>query len=173
MRNAPYITIILAFVFQFYAIADTTITTNTMSFSVNLPEHWVATQVNDSYVTFKDITHTYPSQISIKQFIRNTNIYPLAKDWTRAQFIAYHSAAHSSGTILWYDSSSSVRQGTLLAMEIFSEFNSRCTSIYSWAEYMLFTENGNYGYEIYADGETAESNNLDIYYDILESIRIN
>jgi hypothetical protein len=159
-------------------IADTIITNDNMGISTYLPDNWVAYPENDSNVFLYDTTYMYTSYIAIKKYTRNTNDYPTSADWVRAHFIAYIFVTEYSwdpfGSVLYFDSSSTCMQDSNWACEAFSEFYTIDTSLGSWDEYIRYTAAGNYGYEIYAIGDTSDmKTNIGTYMAIIRLISIN
>lgn len=157
--------------------SEVTITNSVTGFMITLPDNWVCTQTSDSSVIVNDTTLEYKSQIVIKKYHRNQIDYPTPNDWTRAHFIAYLLVTDYSydpfGAVLYYDSSSSCKQGEFWATEAFSEFYSLDTVLGAWGELIRFTSGGEYGYSLYAIGDTSDmKQNIGMYAAVLRSISI-
>ncbi len=161
----------------FIVNAETTVTNNTVGFSAYLPDKWVCTQTNDSTAVFNDTSLTYQSQITIKKYHRNKADYSTPEDWTRAHFIAYLLVTEYSydpfGAVLYYDSTAMCKQGTYWATEAFSEFYTLDTALGSWDELIRFTAAGDYGFSIYAIGDTSDmKKNIGMYAAIIRSVQL-
>ena len=178
MRKILYIAGFALILFQGVLIADTTITNTALGFSAYLPDNWIATQVNDTHAVFNDTTFTYRSQVVIKRHLRNVADFSQPTDWTRAHFIAYLLVVQYSwdpfGAVLYFDSTANCKQDSLWAPEAFSEFYTIDTILGSWDEYMRYTASGDYGYELYAIGDTADmKKNIGMYMAIIRYIHLN
>ncbi|MFW5785372.1 MAG: hypothetical protein ACOCW1_04220 [Chitinispirillaceae bacterium] len=177
MKWSAYIqTNMVVVCFAVFSFADTTIVNEQMSFSAYLPDNWTAAQVSDSSVLLYDTTGYYKSDINIKRYYRSSADFPTPEDWTRAHFIAYLLVVENSwdpfGSVLYFDSIQST-QSSLWAPEAFCEFYTIDTALGSWDEYMRYTANGDYGYEIYAIGDTSDmKNNFGFYSAIIQQIEI-
>ncbi|MBN1601325.1 MAG: hypothetical protein JW915_06935 [Chitinispirillaceae bacterium] len=157
--------------------SETTITNSVIGFSTTLPQNWICTQTSDSTAIVNDTTLEYKSQIVIKKYHRSQIDYPTPNDWTRAHFIAYLLVTDYSfdpfGAVLYYDSSSSCKQGEFWATEAFSEFYSLDTVLGAWSELIRFTAGGEFGYSLYAIGDTSDmKQNIGMYAAVLRSISI-
>jgi len=179
MRKTFLFAIIFVIVIASYnrVTADTTITNSLLRISAYLPDNWVVYDENDSEMFFYDTSFAYRSQIAIKKYNRNMDDYLTPADWVRAHFIAYLFVVEYSwdpfGVVLYFDSSSACMQDSNWAAEAFSEFYTIDTSIGSWDEYIRYTAAENYGYEIYAIGDTSDmKTNIGVYMAIIKSIRI-
>lgn len=177
MKNIQTI-VLMIIAFTIVTSADTTVTNTSIGFTAYLPSNWTAVQVSDSQVKLYDTTYTFRSQIMIKKHVRSAAEYPATLDWTRAHFLAYMLVTQYSydpfGAVLYFDSSSNSTQNTQWAPEAFSEFYTIDTALGTWNEYMRFTESNNYGYELYAIGDTADmKNNIATYAGIIRMITIN
>jgi len=157
--------------------ADTTISNNDIGFTINLPVNWVYTRISDSTVIFNDTSLTYQSQITIKKFHRNSSDYPTPDDWTRAHFIAYLMVTNYSydpfGAVLYYDSTATCKQNSFWATEAFSEFYPLDTVLGAWNEFIRFTSTGDYGYSLYAIGDTSDMKvHIGMYAAMIQSIEL-
>ncbi len=157
--------------------ADTTLVDNQLNYSVYLPANWVREVESDSQHIFVDTTYFYPAELSLNRYLIDSTLYKTADEWTQAHFLGYKLSVQYSvdpaGVVLYSNSDSSVKQGSLQAAEAYSIFFSSDTSIGSWAEYVRFTACGRYGYELYAISDTADmSKDIGLYAAILQSITI-
>ena len=157
------------------AHADGVVNVATLGYSVYLPDHWVVEEVCDTQHYIYDTTGTRPALLSLVRHSYSTADYPQSRDWTRAHFIAYVLVVNSSpwSVVLYADSSSSNTQGTLWAPEAYCEMYSIDTMLDAWAEFSRFTATDDYGYELYAIGDTLDMRtNVGYYATILMSIII-
>ena len=159
------------------ASADTTIVNASLQYTIYLPDNWVLEEISDSQHIFYDTTFAFESRVSLVRYHRNATDYPMPDDWTRTHFIAYklvvETTADPWGVVLYYDSSSASKQGSLWAPEMYSRFFSLDTTIGAWAEFTRFTASENYGYELYALGDTADMmTNLPAYGAIIYGIEL-
>jgi hypothetical protein len=178
MKNLFFLLGLALGVFQSAAIADTTVTNTSFGFSAYLPNDWIVTQVNDSHVVFNDTTNTYRSQIAIKKYLRNAEDYATATDWIRAHFIAYLFVVQYSwdpfGAVLYFDSTANSKQDSLWAPEAYSEFFTIDTTLGPWDEYIRYTATNDYGYELYAMGDTADMKaNIGTYMALIRFVCLN
>ncbi len=177
MKTQHYIIVFAILLLTVCISADTTFVNEALNFSAYFPDNWAASQITEDHVTFHDTTGTCSSQITIKRYLRNPDDFATSEDWTRAHFIAYLLVVRYSwdpfGAILYYDSTINSVQGTLWAPEAFCEFYSVDTSLGSWNEYIRYTAQGDYGYEIYAIGDTTDmEKNIGLYSAIIQLIDI-
>jgi hypothetical protein len=159
------------------AKADTVISNAKIGFTAYLPANWICTQTSDSTATFNDTSFTYKSLVAIKKYKKNKTDYPTPNEWTRAHFIAYLLVTQYSydpfGAVLYFDSTATCKQDSFWAAEAFSEFYSIDTSIGAWDEFIRFTAAGDYGYSLYAIGDTADmKKNVGTYAAIIQSIQL-
>ena len=97
-------------------------------------------------------------------------------EWTEAHFTAYRLFVQYSvdpaGVVLYYNADSTVRQGSVQAAEIYAVFFSSDTSVGAWSEYVRYSAYANFGYEMYAIGDTNDmAANIGYYAAILQTIR--
>ena len=172
--------LILTFIFMLGSLiakADTVVSNAKVGFTAYLPANWICTQTSDSTAVFNDTSLTYRSQVAIKKYKRNKADYPLPNDWTRAHFIAYLLVTQYSydpfGAVLYFDSTATCKQDSFWATEAFSEFYTIDTSIGAWDEFIRYTAAGDYGYSLYAIGDTADmKKNVGTYAAIIQSIKL-
>ena len=153
------------------------ISNSIIGFTINLPDNWVCTQTSDSTAIFNDSSLTYQAQIAIKKFHRNLSDFPTPNDWTRAHFIAYLLVTKYSydpfAAVLYFDSSATCKHDSLWANEAFSEFYTIDTVLGAWDEFIRFTAAGDYGYSLYAIGDTSDmKKNIGMYAAIIQSIHL-
>ncbi len=176
MKRIISITSIILFI-SLIAKADKTISNNIIGFTINLPDNWICTQTSDSTAIFNDSSLTYQSQIAINKFHRNLSDFPTPDDWTRAHFIAYLLVTKYSydpfAAVLYFDSSSTCNQDSFWANEAFSEFYTIDTALGAWDEFIRFTAAGDYGYSLYAIGDTSDmKKNIGMYAAIIQSFHL-
>lgn len=158
--------------------ADKIISDATLGYSIYLPQDsWVRHIADSTHHQFYDSTGVYRSQISIVRHPRNPAIYPMPQDWTRANFIAYKLVVEYSvdpfGALVYYDTAATVRQDSLWATESYATFFILDTTIGAWSEYTRFTANEQYGYELYAIGDTTDMRkNIGIYAGLIQLIKL-
>ncbi|HUI92399.1 MAG TPA: hypothetical protein VLX68_09160 [Chitinivibrionales bacterium] len=155
--------------------ADTTLVDKQLDYRVYLPDNWVREVYSDSQHNFVDTTYFYPGLLSLRRYTIDTAMYKTAADWTQAYFLAYKlSVQYSvdpSGVVLYSNNDTTVKQGSLQAAEAYSIFFSTDTAVGSWSEYIRFTACGQYGYELYAIGDTADmAKNIGVYAALLQGI---
>jgi hypothetical protein len=173
-------TIVIAsiiFISSLMAEADTVVTNTKIGFTAYLPANWICTQTSDSTAILNDSSFTYKSQIAIKKYLRNKTDFPTSNDWTRAHFIAYLLVTQYSydpfGAVLYFDSTVTCKQDSFWATEAFSEFYTIDTLVGAWDEFIRFTAAGDYGYSLYAIGDTSDmKKNIGIYAAIIQSIHL-
>jgi hypothetical protein len=151
-----------------------TITDPTMGYTLQLPDHWEQIKSRDIHHHFKDSTGLRPAKLSILRYPIDSTDYPTPESWTQAQFIGYMLAVETSafpfGLVTFYDSSSTRKLGQDWAPEVFSTFFPGDTTK-PYCEYLRYCSHGNFGYEIYAIGDSTEMvNEVDYYANILSSI---
>ncbi|MBD3393494.1 MAG: hypothetical protein GF418_15265 [Chitinivibrionales bacterium] len=159
------------------ALADTTVVNTDLDYTIYLPDSWVLETVSDSQHTFYDTTFAFESQLSLVRHNRNSADYPTPEEWTRAHFIAYMLVTEYSaapwGAVLYSDSSDTSTQGALWAPEAYAVYYSEDTLVGAWAEFVRFTASDDYGYELYALGDTADMlTNIATYAAILYGIEL-
>ncbi|MBN2035971.1 MAG: hypothetical protein JW768_04445 [Chitinispirillaceae bacterium] len=158
--------------------ADTIVTDPTLGYSIYLPtDSWVRVVKSETHHQFYDTTYTFASQISIVRHAYSSSDYPTPESWTRANFIAYKLCVDYSidpwGAMLFYDTASTVRQGTAWATECFTTFISLDTVCGAWSEYLRFTADKSHGWELYAIGDTTDMmTNIGSYAAILKMIQL-
>ncbi|MBN1129680.1 MAG: hypothetical protein JXA71_11870 [Chitinispirillaceae bacterium] len=158
--------------------AENIITDPTLGYSIYLPgDSWTRVIRNANHHQFYDTTFTYESQVSIVRHPYSSDDFPTPESWTRANFIAYKLSIDYSfdpwAAMLYYDTASTVRQGTGWATESYSTFFSLDTFCGAWSEYTRFTARKDYGWELYAIGDTADMmKNIGTYAAILLMVQL-
>jgi hypothetical protein len=157
--------------------ADTTIVDRQLDYRMFLPNNWVREVKSDSQHFFVDTAYFYPAQLCLRRYIIDTVMYRSAVEWTQAHFLAYKLSVQYSvdpaGVLLYSNSDSTVKQGSLQASEAYSIFFSSDITVGCWSEYVRFTAFGKYGYEMYAISDTADmSRNIGLYAALLQGIVI-
>ena len=158
--------------------ADTIITDATLGYSIYLPsDSWVKKVKDPTHHQFYDSSFVLKSIISIKRYTYDHAVYPTPESWTLANFIAYKFCVENSfspfGAMVYYDTSSSVRQGTLWATESYATFFTADTAYDSWSEFTRLTANKSYGYELYVLGDTADMmQNIGVYAALLKMVQV-
>lgn len=145
-----------------------------LGYSITLPVNWVQVKSRELQHYFRDSTRIYHSQISIVRYPIDKAAYPTPESWTQAQFIAYKiSVEHSVfpyGTLVFYDSTAMAKLGTKWAPEAFSVLYP-ADGDPTYAEYIRYCANGDFGYEIYAIGDSTDmTNRVDFYAGLIASI---
>lgn len=158
--------------------ADKIIADATLGYSIYLPsDSWVRKIKDLNHHQFYDSSFALKSIISIKRYSYDHAVYPAPESWTRANFIAYKLCVEYSilpfGAMVYYDTSSSVRQGTLWATESYATFITSDTAYESWSEFTRLTANKSYGYELYVLGDTSDMmKNIGIYAALLKMVQL-
>jgi hypothetical protein len=139
-----------------------------------LPYGWVTTNENDSSRVFIDTSESQ-KRSAVCYVTRFSLDGQSPQDWTRSFFIAqkmiYDYSAYYFSHVVYYDSSSVVKQQSSWAPEIFARCYSSDTSDLSWDEYVYYTAINGYGYEFLAIGDTTDmETNIDFYSDFLHGL---
>lgn len=157
--------------------ADNLYTSSNLGYGMYLPDNWVVESVSDTQDFMYDTTGTCGGLLSIIRQRRNTLDFPQPEDWVRAHFVAYLLVVEYSydpwGSILYQDSSQTCTQGDLWAPEAFGQFYSLDSTMGSWSEFVRFTADDEYGYQLYAISDTADMKTyLTTYASLLYGISI-
>ncbi len=146
-----------------------------IGYSITLPPHWGISQAKPWQDYFRDSTRSVRSQISILRYTIDKSVYPTPESWSEAQFIAYklsvENSAYPFGAVMYYDSSAAAKIGAIRAPEAYSMlFPGDGDPTYS--EYIRYAAVGEYGYEIYAIGDSADmADHLDFYADVIATLQ--
>jgi hypothetical protein len=156
------------------AIAAVSVSNPAIGYSISLPEHWGPSRTKPLQDYFRDSTRTLRSQISILRYSIDKATYPTPESWSQAQFIAYKLSVENSvfpfGAVMYYDSSAAAKIGTAWSPEAYSIFYPGDGDP-TYAEYIRYAAIGDYGYEIYAIGDSTDmSNNLDFYAGMIGTV---
>jgi len=146
-----------------------------IGYSITLPAHWSLAQSKPLQDYFRDSTRAYHSQISILRYGIDKSTYPTPDSWSQAQFIAYKLSVESSvfpyGAVMYYDSSSAAKIGTVWSPEAYSVLYP-ADGDPTYCEYIRYAAVGDYGYEIYAIGDSTDmTNNLDFYAGVVSTLK--
>ncbi len=175
LKHISLVSCILFFI-HLHPFADTTFTSTRLGYKSYLPDNWICEPTDSAQDYFYDTTGTYGALLSIVRYPMDTNMYPNSEEWTISHYIAYimYMDYYPFGTVLFSDSSATEKQGDLQATEIYLRFYTDDTLDYAWDEYIRYTATKNYGYELYAIGDTNDmSQNIGLYGAILKIIEIN
>ena len=146
-----------------------------IGYSITLPDHWGQVTGKPLQDYFRDSTRTHHSQISILRYAIDKASYPTPESWSQAQFIAYKLSVETSafpyGAVMYYDSSSAAKIGTVWSPEAYSVlWPADGTPTYS--EYIRYCAVGEFGYEIYAIGDSTDMiNNVDYYAGVISTLQ--
>jgi hypothetical protein len=146
-----------------------------IGYTITLPSHWGLSQSKHLQDYFRDSTRTLRSQISILRYAIDKATYPTPESWSQAQFIAYKLSVENSvfpfGAVMYYDSSAAAKIGTLWSPEAYSVLFP-ADGDPTYAEYIRYAAVGDYGYEIYAIGDSTDmSDNLDFYASVIGTLK--
>jgi hypothetical protein len=154
--------------------ADTVVTNQPLGYSVYLPAGWIEEQKSDSQVIFRDTTAIFKSRLSLIRHTRDAAVFPTARDWVRAYFIAsklYVEACddcYPFGVVLYCDSSFAHPDSAWA--EIYIRYFAGDTAM-AWDEFVRFEACGESGYELYALGDTIDMpTSIGLYGAILRNI---
>jgi hypothetical protein len=146
-----------------------------IGYSISLPAHWSLAQSKPLQDYFRDSTRAYHSQISILRYDIDKATYPTPESWSQAQFIAYKLSVENSvfpyGAVMYYDSSAAAKLGTVWAPEAYSIMYP-ADGDPTYSEYIRYCAVGDFGYEIYAIGDSTDmTNHLDFYAGVISSLK--
>jgi len=146
-----------------------------IGYAITLPAHWSLAQSKPLQDYFRDSTRAYHSQISILRYDIDKSTYPTPESWSQAQFIAYKLSVENSvfpyGAVMYYDSSSAAKLGTVWAPEAYSMLYP-ADGDPTYSEYIRYCAVGDFGYEIYAIGDSTDmTNHLDFYAGVISSLQ--
>lgn len=157
-----------------------------LMYSVEIPETWKREIISETHHQFYDSTGSYSSVISIRCYdISVDNSFYDPEEWARASYLSYIINVQSTltpdgvalsdpfGVTIYYDSSDAKQNDSLWAGDIYAKFYSTDTTLDSWAEYVRYTSNDIYGYEIYAIGFADDMDTAVGYYaSIIDGFRL-
>ncbi len=171
MRSIAAVLLALAFNLRAGTVSD-----GYLGYSIDLPANWVQIKTKDLQHHFKDPSGQYPSRISIVRYAIDKADYPTPESWTQAQFLAYLIAVETSafpfGSVAYYDSSASAKLGSDWAPEAFSILFPG-DGQRTYCEYLRYAAHGDFGYEIYALGDSADMvNRVDFYASIISTVAL-
>jgi hypothetical protein len=146
-----------------------------IGYTIGLPAHWGLSQAKPAQDYFRDSTRAYHGQISILRYDIDKSTYPTPESWSQAQFIAYKLSVENSvfpyGAIMYYDSSAAAKLGTVWSPEAYSVMYP-ADGDPTYCEYIRYAAVGDYGYEIYAIGDSTDmTNNLDFYAGVIATLK--
>jgi len=153
-----------------------TVSDSNLGYSITLPANWTQLKLKPDQHYFRDTARTYKGQISILRYAIDKVTYPTPETWSEAQFIAYKlSVEHSAypfGAVVYYDSSAAAKIGARWAPEAFSVLYP-ADGDPTYCEYIRYVANGDYGYEIYAIGDSTDmTNQVDFYAGIIATTQL-
>src|SRR5690554_1552448 len=155
-------------------------------YSVEIPETWKREKISETHHQFYDSTGSYSSVISIRRYdISTDDSFDNPEEWARASYLSYIINVQSTLTpdgvamsdpfcvTIYYDSSDVKQNDSLWAGDVYAKFYSTDTTFGSWAEYVRYTNNDAYGYEIYAIGFSDDMDTAVGYYaSIIDGFRL-
>jgi hypothetical protein len=146
-----------------------------IGYTITLPSHWGLSQQKTLQDYFRDSTRTQRSQISIVRYTIDKSSYPTPESWSQAQFIAYKLSVENSafpfGAVMYYDSSAAAKVGSVWAPEAYSVLYPGDGDP-TYCEYIRYAAVGDYGYEIYAIGDSTDmTDNLDFYAGVIGTLK--
>lgn len=156
------------------AVGAATVSNPAIGYTVSLPAHWGLSQSKPLQDYFRDSTRAMRGQISIVRYSIDKSTYPTPASWSQAQFIAYKLSVENSvfpfGAVMYYDSSAAAKLGAVWSPEAYSVLYPGDGDP-TYAEYIRYAAVGEYGYEIYAIGDSTDmSNNLDFYANVIGTL---
>ena len=146
-----------------------------IGYSLTLPVHWGVIKSKPLQNYFRDSTRSYKSQISILRYVIDKSGYPTPQSWAQAQFIAYKVSVETSvfpyGAVTYYDSSATAKIGTVWAPEAYSVLYP-ADGDPTYSEFIRYCAVGDFGYEIYAIGDSTDMiNHVDFYAGVIATLK--
>lgn len=147
-----------------------------LGYTITVPTNWMQVKSKPLQHHFRDSTSQYKSQISIVLHGIDKAAYPTPESWTQAQFIAYKLSVETSvypfGAVTYFDSSRTTRLSGLWAPEAFSILYP-ADGTPTYCEFVRYCAMGDFGYEIYAIGDSLDMlNRVDYYADIIATLKL-
>lgn len=151
------------------------ISDSSIGYVISLPSHWGVLKTKPLQNYFRDSTRTYKSQLSILRYYIDKSSYPTPESWSQAQFIAYKVSVETSvfpyGAVMYYDSSLTAKIGTVWSPEAFSVLYP-ADGDPTYAEFIRYCAVGDFGYEIYAIGDSTDMlKNVDFYAGLIATMK--
>lgn len=146
-----------------------------IGYSVSLPAHWGQIKSKPIQDYFRDSTRVFRSQLSIVRYSISKADYPTPENWTQAQFIAYKLSVETSvfpyGAVTFYDSTLAAKIGAVWSPEAMSILYP-ADGDPTYVEYVRYCAVGDFGYEIYAIGDSTDMvKNVDFYAGIIATLK--
>lgn len=146
-----------------------------IGYSLSLPAHWSQVKSKPVQDYFRDSTRVYKSQLSIVRYSIDKADYPTPQSWTQAQFIAYKLSVETSvypfGAVTFYDSTQAAKIGAVWSPEAMSILYP-ADGDPTYVEYIRYCAIGDFGYEIYAIGDSTDMiKNVDYYAGIIATLK--
>ena len=148
-----------------------------LGYSILLPEGWelTTTKENQDIWTYTDLK--FNSALSIVRHPIDKSEFATPEEWTRAHFVAYKLVAETSqepygGVIVSDSSHERILPNGSWAPACYAVFLS-ATDDFAWEEFSVFSAHGDYGYEMYAIGDTLDmQKNIFDYAGILSTVNL-
>jgi hypothetical protein len=172
-KNALYF--FLSVLFTLHASYSAEIIDSLFSIKFNIEDQWNYDSLDSNTRYIYDLSKTFKSYIYIEKILLDKSIVLKDDEYAQLLFHTNLSVAKKFGTVQYYDTSNSMRQGDLRAYELFA-FYYKDTSNggrISWAELGRWCKKGNYIFQITVLGDTTDLlNNLTKYKNVVNLITI-
>jgi hypothetical protein len=144
------------------------------SFSAQVDAEWRLEKIDSSTLCIYNSDAAKKTKLYIERIVVDT--ISVIKDNERAQmyFLSNYALAKQYGIVQYYDSSTSLRQGTLRAYEMFAYYKDVVHGTNQWwAEISRWCAVGNFVFELTVLGDTADVNhNSKKYKSLLNGIQV-
>lgn len=147
---------------------------NGFSFSAQVDAEWKLEKIDSSTLCIFNSDVTKKTKLYIERIVVDTISVIKADERAQTYFLSYYTIAKQYGVVQYFDSSTSIRQGTLRAYEMFTYYRDAVNGTNQWwAEFSRWCAIGSYVFELTVLGDTADVNhNYAKYKRLLNSIQV-
>lgn len=173
--NVNTFCILLPFCLFTHIIYSEEILDDSFSIKATLDNTWKYDSIDSVTRFLYDDSRFFKSYIYIEKIPINESIVLEDDEYAQMYFLTNLSIAKQFGTVQYYDTSTSIKQGTVRAYELFAFYYKDTTNgmRITWAELGRWSKKGKHIYQITVLGDTTDIvNNLSQYQNIINLIHI-
>lgn len=155
-------------------VSSTVLTDIGFSFSAQVEAEWNLEKINSTTLCIYNSDISKKTKLYIERITVDTISVFKDEECAQMYFLSNYAVANQYGIVQYFDSTTSIRQGTLRAYEMYAYYRDAVNGTNQWwAEYSRWCAKDNYVFQLTVLGDTADVNrNIMRYKNMLDGIQV-